>query len=153
MSEKLSSNDKSTIEQNQAVIDCLRDNAIRIVDDAAKVQPQLAHSISKLHLDYLETAKSFIETSFIRQKQVFSTLNVPSSMQQKILQEQVAKQSAEIINNALHSVGLFHALVINALDAYRENLKIYSRTVDAAIKYNTEGLKFGASYWTAFAFQ
>jgi hypothetical protein len=156
MSEKGLSDDESTTQtttQNQVVIDALRDNAIRMVDEAAKIQPQLAHSITKLHFDSIETAKSLIETFFTNQKQVFPMLNISTFMQQDLLPEQVAKYSVEITNNAFRSVGIFHAIAVNTLDAYRENLKIYSRTLDAAIKYNTDALKTGASYWTPLAFQ
>jgi hypothetical protein len=80
-------------------------------------------------------------------------LNISTFMQQDLLPGQVAKYSVEITNNAFRIVGIFHAIAVNTLDAYRENLKIYSRTVDAAIKYNIDALKTGASYWTPFAFQ
>jgi hypothetical protein len=152
VSEKLSSNDNTT-EQNQVIIDALRDNASRLVDEAAKIQPQLAHSLTKLHFDYIEVARSLIETSFSNQRQVFSMLNISTFMQQDLLPEQAAKYSVEITNNAVRTAGIFHAIAINALDAFRENLKIYGRTVDAAIKYNTDAMKAGASYWTPSALQ
>ncbi len=47
------------------------------------------------------------------------------------------KQSNEITNNALRAVDINNKLVINAVDAARENLKIYNRTVDAVTEFGT----------------
>ena len=155
MTEKESSNNEGTglqvAAQGQFIIDALRDNALRMVDEAANFQPQLAHTISKFNLDSFETAKSLIENSFASQQEVFSMVSIPTFLQQELLPEQVAKQSAEITNNAIRSVGIFNTIGVNALDAHRENLRIYSRTLDAAIKYNTDALKSMAQYWTLFA--
>jgi hypothetical protein len=63
--------------------------------------------------------------------------------------EQIAKQSAEITNNVIRSVGIFNQLSLNALDTARENVKIYNRTVDAVTDFNNNLLKTWTSYWTA----
>jgi hypothetical protein len=49
-------------------------------------------------------------------------------------------------NNAIRSVGINNQLTINALDAARENLKIYNRTVDTLTDFNTNI----ARAWTTF---
>jgi hypothetical protein len=38
---------------------------------------------------------------------------------------------------------------VNALDAARENVKIYNRTVDAVTDFNNNILKTWTSYWSA----
>ena len=43
-----------------------------------KAQPQYSQSISNLQLDYIQTTKNMIQTTFSAQKQLASTLNVPS---------------------------------------------------------------------------
>ena len=55
------------------VSDVLRDNALRIVDEVAKVQPQFAQSISNLQLDNIQAVKSMIHTAFANEKQIART--------------------------------------------------------------------------------
>jgi BMFP domain-containing protein YqiC len=145
MSEKRLTRDEGTTRTNE-VIDTVRDNTLRIADEVAKIQPQFAQSISNLQLDYIQTVRSVIQTAFANQKQVASTLNIPQFPQ---VSEQIAKQSAEITNNVIRSVGIFNQLSLNALDAARENVKIYNRTVDAVTDFNNNLLKTWTSYWTA----
>ena len=144
MSEKRSSRDETTT--THEVIDTVRDNTLRIADEVAKVQPQLAQSISNLQLDSIQTLRSMIQTTFANQKQIASTLNFPQLPQ---VSEQLAKQSTEVTNNVIRSVGIFNQLNINALDAARENVKIYNRTVDAVTDFNNNILKAWTSYWSA----
>ncbi|HKZ61261.1 MAG TPA: hypothetical protein VJZ68_02425 [Nitrososphaera sp.] len=124
------------------VYDTMRDNLIRTVDEFAKVQPQYSQSISNLQLDYIQTSKNMIQTAFAAQKQFASSLNVPAVPYGDLF----ARQSNEMTNNAIRSVGINNQLTINALDAARENLKIYNRTVDAMTDFSTNVSKA----WTSF---
>lgn len=146
MSEKRLTKDEGTTTRTNEVIDAVRDNTLRVADEVAKIQPQFAQSISNLQLDYIQTVRSMIQTAFANQKQVASTLNIPQFPQ---VSEQIAKQSAEIANNVIRSVGIFNQLSVNGLDAARENVKIYNRTVDAITDFNNNLLKAWTSYWTA----
>jgi hypothetical protein len=51
-----------------------------------------------------------------------------------------------VTNNAIRAVGINNQLTINALDAARENLKIYNRSIDAVSDFGTNVAKA----WTAF---
>lgn len=144
MSEKRLTRDETA--RTSEVIDTVRDNAVRIIDEVVRVQPQFAQSISNLQLDYTQTVKSMIQTALANQKEISSTLNIPQVPQ---LSEQVAKQSTEITNNIIHSVGIFNQFCVNALDAARENVKICNRTVDAATEFSNNILKTWTSYWSA----
>ena len=146
MSEKRLTKDEGTTTRTNEVIDAVRDNTLRVVDEVAKAQPQFAQSISNLQLDYIQTVRGMIQTAFANQKHVASTLNIPQFPQ---VSEQIAKQSAEIANNVIRSVGIFNQLSVNGLDAARENVKIYNRTVDAVTDFNNNLLKAWTSYWTA----
>lgn len=146
MSEKRLTRDEGTITRTNGVIDAVRDNTLLIADEVAKIQPQFAQSISNLQLDYIQTVRSMIQTAFTNQKQVASTLNIPQFPQ---VSEQISKQSAEITNNVIRSVGIFNQLSVNGLDAARENVKIYNRTVDAVADFNNNLLKTWTSYWSA----
>ena len=122
--------------------DVTRDNLIRTVDEFAKAQPQYSQSISNLQLDYIQTTKNMIQTAFSAQKQLASTLSVPPVPYGEVF----IRQSNEVTNNAIRSVGINNQLTINALDAARENLKIYNRTVDTLTDFNTNI----ARAWTTF---
>ena len=146
MSEKRLTKDEGTTARTNEVIDTVRDNTLRVADEVAKIQPQIAQSISNLQLDYIQTVRGMIQSAFANQKQVTSTLNIPQFPQ---VSEQIAKQSAEITNNVIRSVGIFNQLSVNVLDAARENVKIYNRTVDAVTDFNNNLLKAWTSYWSA----
>lgn len=124
------------------VYDTMRDNLIRTVDEFAKVQPQYSQSISNLQLDYIQTTKNMIQTAFAAEKQFASSLNIPAVPYGDVF----TRQSNEMTNNAIRSVGINNQLTINALDAARENLKIYNRTVDAMTDFSTNVAKA----WTSF---
>lgn len=146
MSEKRVTRDEGTATRTNEVIDSARDNVLRIADEVAKIQPQFAQSISNLQLDYIQTVKSMIQTAFANQKQVASTLNIPQFPQ---VSEQIEKQATEVTSNIIRSVGIFNQLSVNGLDAARENVKIYNRTVDAVTDFNNNLLKTWTSYWSA----
>ncbi len=124
------------------VYDVTRDNLIRTVDEFAKAQPQYSQSISNLQLDYIQTTKNMIQTALSAQKQLANNLNVPPVPYGEVF----IRQSNEVTNNAIRSVGINNQLTINALDAARENLKIYNRTVDTLTDFNTNI----ARAWTTF---
>lgn len=129
------------------VSDIVRDNTLRIVDEVAKVQPQFAQSISNLQLDNIQAVRSMIQTAFANQKQIAAhALNTPQTLQ---VSEEMARQSTEVTNSIIRSVGIFNQLGVTALDSARENVKIYSRTVDTLTDFNTNILKAWTSYWSS----
>jgi hypothetical protein len=128
----------------------VRQNFIKIVDELAKVQPQYSQSVSNLQLDYIQAIKNTIYTAFSAQKHLTNTSQstwntTPSSVP---FIEQYAKQSNEITNNTIRAVGINNQLTINALDAARENLKIYNKTIDAVTEFNTNAAKAWNSFFT-----
>jgi hypothetical protein len=148
---------KSKDESNTAgssathVFDTVRENFVRAVDQMASVQPQYSQAISNLQLDYIQTAKNMIQNTISAQKQLVGSWNIiPVSTPYT---EQFTRQSNEITNNTLRAVGINNQLVINAVDAARENLKIYNRTVDAVTEFSTNISKACAAFSTAAAQQ
>ena len=126
--------------------DTIRENFIKIVDEVARVQPEYSQSISNLQLDYIQAMKNAIHTGFSTQKHL--TDSNPDTWNSAPFTEQFAKQSNEITNNAIRAVGINNQLTINALDATRENLKIYNRTIDAVTEFNTNAAKAWNSFFT-----
>jgi hypothetical protein len=137
----------TTTSRANELSDIVRDNTLRIVDEVAKVQPQFAQSISNLQLDNIQAVRSMIQTAFANQKQVAAhVVNVPPALQ---VSEEIAKQSTEVTNSIIRSVGIYNQLGVTALDSARENVKIYSRTVDALTDFNNNILKAWTSYWSS----
>lgn len=137
----------TTATRANEVNDILRDNTLRIVDEVAKVQPQFAQSISNLQLDNIQTVRNMVQAAFANQKQVVAhALNTPQALQ---VSEEIAKQSTEVTNSIIRSVGIFNQLGVTALDSARENVKIYGRTVDALTDFNNNILKAWTSYWSS----
>jgi uncharacterized protein YukE len=127
------------------IYDTLRENLVKVVDEMAKIQPQFSQSISNLQIDYIQTAKNIIQNTISTQKQFISSWNIPSDQPYT---EQMAKQSTEVTNNTIKAVGINNQLAINALDAARENLKIYNRTIDAVTDFNSNIVKAWESFFS-----
>src|ERR687895_1922570 len=115
------------------VFDTVRENFVRAVDEMAKVQPQYSQALSNLQLDYIQAAKNMIQNTVSAQKQLVGSWNIPVSTPYT---EQFTRQTNEITNNTLRTVGINNQLVINAVDAARENLKVYNRTVDVVTEFS-----------------
>ena len=151
MSDKRTARDEettiTTASKASDVSDIVRDNTLRIVDEVAKVQPQFARALSNLQLDNIQTVRSMIQTAFANQKQFIAHApNVPQALQ---VSEAVANQSTEVTNTVIHSVGIYNQLGITALDATREHVNIYKRTVDAVTDFNNNIAKAWTSYWNS----
>jgi hypothetical protein len=127
------------------VYEIFKENFLRTIDEIAKVQPQFSQSISNLQIDYIQTTKNMIQNVASTQKQFSPALDLPGSAPYS---EQLAKQSTEITNNTIKAVGINNQLAINALDAARENLKIYNRTVDAVTDFSTNIAKAWESFFS-----
>src|SRR5438067_7145284 len=116
----------STTTNVHDVYDTVNANLVRAVDEMAKAQPQFSQSLSNLQIDYIQTTKNVIQNSVSAQKQVAANMNIPTLTVP--YSEQFAKQTNEITNNTMRIAGINDQLVINAIDAARENLRIYNRT-------------------------
>jgi sugar-specific transcriptional regulator TrmB len=128
------------------ISDTVRENVIKVIDEITKAQPQYVQSISNLQLDYIQTVKNTIQTVFSVPKQLGGNLNITVP---GIYTEQVLKQANDFTSNLIRTVGTNNQLAINALDAARENVKIYSRTVDAITEFSTNAVKAWISLYSA----
>jgi hypothetical protein len=126
--------------------DSMRDNALHTVDEIARIQPQIAHSVTNLQQDTLETSKNIIRTTFEAQKQIATGLNIPLSSQ---VSEQAAMYSNELTDYAARATVVYNQFVINALNAAQENATIVGRAFDAVTEWNAKVLNTWISLWTA----
>jgi hypothetical protein len=145
-----SKDESSAVRSSDAthVFDTVKENFVRAVDEMAKVQPQYAQAFSNLQLDYIQTAKNVIQNTISAQKQLVGSWNIMpvSTTTTTPYTEQFTRQSNEITNNTLRAVGINNQLVINAVDAARENLKVYNRTVDVVTEFSNNIAKACAAF-------
>ena len=149
---KSSKDDTSVrITESHDLSDTIRENIIKGVDAFEKIQPQYAHSISNLQLDYILTVKNTVQNAISAQKQFASIWNVPvaTTAAATSYTEQYARQASEVINDLTRVADINNHLAINAINAARENLRIYNRTVDTMTEFNTNAVKAWGSYFTA----
>lgn len=143
--ESAGSNVKTT-EVNNAY-ETVRESFMRTIDEVAKAQPQYSQSISNLQLDYIQTVKNVIHTTFAAQKQFMGETwsTFPSST---AVSDQMARQTSDFTSNAIKAIDINNQLTINAIDAARENLKVYNRTVDTVTEYNTNIAKAWNTFYS-----
>jgi hypothetical protein len=136
----------STTTNVHGVYDTVKENLARVVDEMAKAQPQFSQSLSNLQIDYIQTTKNVIQNAVSAQKQLAANMNIPSVAVP--YSDQFAKQTNEITNNTMRTVGINNQMVINAIDTARENLKIYNRTIDTITDFNNNVAKAWASFFS-----
>jgi len=119
----------------------------RVVDEVAKAQPQYSQSVSNLQLDYIQAVKNTVQNALTAQKNIADargfSLNLPFVGQYA---EQFSNQTNEIVNNIVKTVQVNNQVAVNSLDAARDNIRIYTRTTDAILEFNSNIAKA----WTSF---
>jgi len=149
MAEYNSKEDRGFINSTDAqdIYDTMKQNYIKTIDEMAKMQPQCSQSISNLQLDYIQTIKNLVQSTISSQKQIAENANWNMATTAPYT-EQFTRQSNEMTNNAIRAVNINNQLTINTLDAARDNLKIYDRTIDSLTEFNTNVAKAWASFFS-----
>lgn len=137
---------KTTTTAATSVIDTARDNTLRIIDEVAKAQPQYVQAMNNLQVDFIQTTKNLVQTAFETGKQLAQNLNVPQNPQ---FAELLARQTSEVTSSLNRAIGTYNQLAINAIDAARENTKIFNKTVNSMTDFNTNILKAWTGYWAS----
>lgn len=131
------------------VYERINQNVTRVVDEVAKAQPQYSQSISNFQFEYIQAVKNTIQNTIAAQKQIvnnsggFSWNNIPFVW---AYAEQFTNQTNETTANIVKAFHTNNQLTINALDAARDNIRIYNRTADAVFEFNNNIAKA----WTSF---
>lgn len=130
------------------ILDVANENFTKLVNEAAKIQPQYAQATSNLQQEYIEAVKNAIQTTTSVEKQ-FANSNTSNNV---VVSDTTApyiqgfvKQSNDFTNNVIRMTDINNQLTINALNALRENVKNSSRTVEAIAEFNSNLAKA----WTA----
>ncbi len=145
-SENKKSRDSATTSTNATInvsqiVDAANENVTKLVNESSKVQPQYAQAISNLQQEYIDALRNAIQRTFSVQKQLvasdsnFNNFAVPEAAAPYF--QGLVKQSDDITNNFISVADINNQLTINALNVARENVKNFSRTVEAAAEYNS----------------
>jgi hypothetical protein len=142
----------STAKSSKAVnlYETINQNITRVVDEVAKAQPQYLQSISNLQLDYIQAVKNTVENTMTAQKQIAVNRafnwDIPFAANYT---EQLTNQTNEITNNVVKAVQVNNQLTVNALDAARDNIRIFNRAADAVLEFNNNATKACAFFFSA----
>jgi hypothetical protein len=146
------SKNNSLVANNETnnMYETINQSVTRVVDEAAKAQPQYSQSISNLQLDYIQAVKSAFQNTLAAQKNLADVSdlspNIPFTGQYG---EQLRNQINEMTNNIVRVVQTNSQVVVNSLDAARDNIRIYARISDAVLEFNSDIAKAWTSYFSA----
>lgn len=140
---------RENVAENAELLDTCKQNMLRTIDEISKYQPQYAQSISNLQQDYLQVTKESINRTFAIQKSWYRN-NATNSFTPVAspYAEQYRKQSDEATTQAFHVFDTSNQLAIDSLNANRENIKLYSKTVETVTEYNANLANTWSNYFT-----
>jgi len=144
----------STIAQDSSeIFDTYKQGVLKVTEEVSKFQPQYAQSISNLQQEYIQLTKEFVNKVFAAQRNWASSNNVTSTASTTFptstyapYAEQFRRQSNEITAQALSVFDTSNQLAINAINAARENVKLYGKAMDAVTEFNNNV----AHAWSSF---
>ena len=145
----------STIAQDSSeIFDTYKQGVLKVTEEVSKFQPQYAQSISNLQQEYIQLTKEFVNKVFAAQRNwagsnVTSTSTTFPTSTYAPYAEQFRRQSNEITAQALSVFDTSNQLAINAINAARENVKLYGRAMDAIMEYNNNVANAWSSFFTS----
>ena len=144
---------KITKDVNLTLFDVANENFTKLVNQSAKVQPEYAQAISNLQQEYIEASRNAIQTTTSVQKQFANSNsglnNVVVSDTATPYIQGLIKQSNDFTNNIVRMTDINNQVAINVLNALRENVKNYSRTVEATAEFNSNLAKTWTSSYSS----
>jgi hypothetical protein len=142
----------STIAQDSSeIFDTYKQGVLKVTEEVSKFQPQYAQSISNLQQEYIQLTKEFVNKVFAAQRNwagsnITSTSTTFPTSTYAPYAEQFRRQSNEITAQALSVFDTSNQLAINAINAARENVKLYGKAMDAVTEFNNNA----AHAWSSF---
>jgi len=141
-------------QESSELFDTAKQNVLRVTEEVSKFQPQYAQSISNLQQEYLQMTKEFVNKVFAAQRNwagsnVTSTSTTFPTSTYAPYAEQFRRQSNEITAQALSVFDTSNQLAINAINAARENVKLYGKAMDAVSEFNNNVANAWSSFFTS----
>jgi len=147
---KMTEKSRETATENVEMLDTYKQNMLRTIDEISKYRPQYAQSISNLQQDYLQVTKESINRTFAIQKTWYrNTARNSFTPMEGPYSEQYRKQSNEATSQAFHVFDTANQLAIDSLNASRENIKLYSKTVETVTEYNANMANTWSNFYTS----
>lgn len=152
--ETTTSTTSNAAQESSELFDTARQNVLKVADEISKFQPQYTQSISNLQQEYIQLIKEFVNKVFATQRNwAGSGINTPNtSYTTKTYApytEQIERQTNEITAQALSVFDTSNQLAINAINAARENLKLYGKAIDAVTEFNNNVANAWASFFAS----
>jgi hypothetical protein len=148
-------NQSNTFAQDSSeIFDTYKKGILKITEQISKFQPQYAQSFSKLQEEYLQLTKEFVDKVFSAQRNwvggnVTSARTTFPSWTYTPYAEQFRRQTDEITAQALSVYETSNHLALNALNAARENLMLYGRTMESIMEYINNVANAWSSFFTS----
>ncbi len=136
--------------ETQEIFDDYKQGVLKLTEAISKFQPQYAQSISKLQEEYVQLTKEFVNKIFAALNWTggsnVSTNTTFPTLTYTPYAEQFKRQSDEMTAQALKVFDTSNQLAISALNASRENMKLYRWAMESMMAYNNNM----ANAWSAF---
>ena len=141
-------------QDSSEIFDTYKQGVLKVTEELSKFQPQYVQMISNLQQEYIQLTKEFVNKVFAAQRNwagsnVTSTsTTIPTSTYAPYV-EQFRIKSNEITAQALSVFHTSNQLAINALNAARENMKLYGKAIDAMMEFNYNVANAWSSFFTS----
>ena len=156
MTDTIKNKETTTIAQDSSeMFDTYKHGMLKVTEEVSKFQPQYAQSISNLQQEYIQLTKEFVNKVFAstkklgRKRNVTSTSTTFPTSTYAPYAEQFRRQSNEITAQALSVFDTSNQLAINAINAARENVKLYGKAIDAVTEFNNNVANAWSSFFTS----
>jgi hypothetical protein len=141
-------------QDSSEVFDTYKQGVLKVAEELSKFQPQYVQMISNLQQEYIQLTKEFVNKVFTAQRNwagsnlTSTSATFPTSTFAPYA-EQFRIKSNEITAQALSVFHTSNQLAINALNAARENMKLYGKAIDAMIEFNNNVANAWSSFFTS----
>ena len=139
-------------QDSSEIFETYKQGVLKFTEAISKFQPKYAEAISRIQEEYIQLTKEFVDKVFAAQRNwvggnVASTTGttVPSWTYTPYA-EQFKRQSDQVSAQALSVFDTSNQLAINAINAARENVKLYGKAMDAVTEFNNNV----ANAWSSF---
>jgi hypothetical protein len=144
----------SIAQDSSEIFDTYKQGVLKVTEELSKFQPRYVQMISKLQEEYIQLTKEFVNKVFAAQRNwagsnVTSTSTTFPTSTYAPYGEQFRKQFNEITAQALSVFHTSNQLAINAINAARENVKLYGKAIDAIMEFNNNVGNAWSSFFTS----
>ena len=141
-------------QDSSEIFDTYKQGVLKVTEELSKFQPQYVQMISNLQQEYIQLTKEFVNKEFAAQRNwagsnvTSASTTIPTSTYAPDV-EQFRIKSNEITAQELSVFHTSNQLAINALNAARENMKLFGKAIDAMMEFNNNVANAWSSFFTS----